>query len=89
MTTAALNDNLDSQVNQAFAIAALQDEIECRDEEMDDAERSKRKAIRKPRVPTSTSALSHAMLVAGVMSAANIISLHTNDWTKNPTNHPP
>ena len=71
MKTAALNDNLDCQVNQACAIAALQDEIDCRDEEMDDAEGSEREVIRKPRVPTSTSALSHAMLVAGAMSAAD------------------
>ena len=71
MTTAALNDNLDSQVNQACAIAALQDETDCRDEEMDDAERSEREVIRKPRVPTSTSALSHAMLAAGAMSVAD------------------
>ena len=71
MTTAALNDNLDSQVNQACAIAALPDEIDCRDVEMDDAERSERETIRKPRVPTSTSALSHAMLAAGAMSAAD------------------
>ena len=71
ITTATLNDNLDSQVNQACAIAALQDEIDCRDEEMDDAKRSKRKVIRKPRVPTYTSALSHAMLAAGAMSAAD------------------
>ena len=71
MTTAAPNDNLDCQVNQACAIALLQDEIDCRDEEMDDAERSKRKAIHKPRVPTSTSALSHAMFAAGAMSAAD------------------
>ena len=70
MTTAALNDNLDSQVNQACAIVALQDEIDCRDEEMDDAKRSERKTLRKPRVPTSTSALSHAMLAACVMPAA-------------------
>ena len=61
MTTAALDDNLDSQVSQACAIAALQDEIDCRDEEMDDAKRSEREMIRKPRVPTSTSALSHAV----------------------------
>ena len=38
---------------------------------MDDAERSECKSIRKPRVPTSTSALSHAMLAAGAMSAAD------------------
>ena len=67
MTTVALNDNIDIGVNLACAIAALQDEIDCRDEEMDDAERSERKAIRKPHVPTSTSALSQAMLAAGAM----------------------
>ena len=70
MTTAALVDNLDGQGNQACAIAALQDEVDCRDEEMDDTERSKREAICKQRVPTSTFALSHAMLAAGAMSAA-------------------
>ena len=38
---------------------------------MDDAERSKREAIRKPRVPTSTSVLSHVVLAAGAMLAAD------------------
>ena len=71
ITTAAFNDNLDCQVNKAYAIVALQDEIDCRDEEMDDAERSKREAIRQPGVPASTAALSHAMLAAGAMSAAD------------------
>ena len=70
MTTAALNDDLYSQVNQACAVAALQDEymgdaetnnLNARDEEMDDAERSEREVIRNPRVPTCTFALSHAM----------------------------
>ena len=37
MTNAVLNDNLDCQVNQACAIAALQNEIDCQDEEMDEA----------------------------------------------------
>ena len=46
ITTTALNNNLDSQVKQACVIAALQDEIDCRDEEMDDAERSEREVIR-------------------------------------------
>ena len=71
MTTAAVNDNLDSKVNQACAIAALQDEIDCRDEEMDDAERSEREAIRKPRIPTSTSAFSNAMFADSAISAAD------------------
>ena len=76
MTTAALIDNLDGQGNQACAIEALQDEVECRDEEMgdsdasdvdaldeemDDAKKSEREVICKPRLPTSTFALSHAM----------------------------
>ena len=55
MTTAALDENLDSQVDQACAIAALQDELDSWDEEMDDAERSEREAIRKPHKSTSTS----------------------------------
>ena len=71
MTTAALNYNLDCQVNQAWAIVALQDQIDCRDEEMDEAERNKCEAIRKPRVSTCTSALSRAMLAAGAMSSAD------------------
>ena len=71
MTTAALNDNLDSQVNQTCAIAALKDEIDYRNEEMGDAERSEREAIRKPRVPTSTYAFSNAMFPAGAVSAAD------------------
>ena len=46
MTTAALDKNFDSQVVQACAIAALQAELDSRDEEMDDAERSEREVIR-------------------------------------------
>ena len=38
---------------------------------MDEAEGNDREAIRKPRVPTSTFALSHAMLAAGAMSAVD------------------
>ena len=71
MTTAALNDNIDSLVNKVCAIAVLQYKFDWRDEEMDDPERSEREAIRKPRVPTSTSALSHAMLADGAMSTAD------------------
>ena len=71
MITAALNDNLDCEVNHACAIAALQDEIDCRDEEMDEAERNEREAIRKPCVPASTSPLSHTMLAASSMSAVD------------------
>ena len=41
MTTAALNANLDSLVDQACAISAVPDELDCRNREMDDAERSK------------------------------------------------
>ena len=72
MTITTMNDNLHSQVNQARAIAALQDEIDCRDEEMDDADRSEREEIRKPRIPVSTSALSHAMSVADLHDAVLI-----------------
>ena len=38
---------------------------------MDEVERSEREAIRKPRVPTNTSALSHAMLAVGAMSTVD------------------
>ena len=44
-TTAALDKNLDSQDDQACAIAAQRAEPDSRDEEIDDAERSKREAI--------------------------------------------
>ena len=36
-------------------------DVDARDEEMDDAERSEREEIRKPRIPASTSALFHAI----------------------------
>ena len=63
MTIAALDKNRNDQDDQACAIATLKDDIACQNEEMDDAERSKHEAIRKPHVSTSTSALPHAMFV--------------------------
>ena len=46
-------------------------DLVARDEDMDDVEGSKRGTVREPYVRTSTSALSHAMLAAGAMSAAD------------------
>ena len=87
MTTSAIVDNLDGQGNQGCAVAALQDKGECRDEEMgnldasdvdardeqmEDAERSEREVIRKPRIPASTAALFHAMSAADLPDAGLI-----------------